>query len=191
MVNALTFLRAEHESVLGMLEVLEGAGPGAPGRDDMVANLVIAESRHETIEQEIFWPIVRDVVPGGDELADTAIGQEVEGEKLLDTIEHGKAGEEEYESALRQFLSAAREHIEYEQNEVWPRVREAVPESDLEDAGNRLEVARKRAPTRPHPKTPPNPAVLKTTGAMAAAVDKVRDALSGRSRHHPPETPPS
>ena len=74
-VNALTFLRAEHESVLGMLEVLEGSGPGSPGRDDMGANLVIAESRHEAIEQEILWPIVRDAVPGGDELADTAIGQ--------------------------------------------------------------------------------------------------------------------
>lgn len=114
-VNALTFLRAEHESVLGMLEVLEGSGPGSPGRDDMVANLVVAESRHEAIEQEVFWPIVRDAVPGGDELADTAIGQEMDGEKLLDTIEHGSAGDEDYESALREFLSAAREHIEYEQ----------------------------------------------------------------------------
>ncbi|BCN49375.1 hemerythrin [Prescottella equi] len=190
-VNALTFLRAEHESVLGMLEVLEGSGPGSPGRDDMVANLVVAESRHEAIEQEVFWPIVRDAVPGGDELADTAIGQEMDGEKLLDTIEHGSAGDEDYESALREFLSAAREHIEYEQKQVWPLVTEAVSASDLEDAGNRLEAARKRAPTRPHPNTPPRPAVLKTTGAMAAAVDKVRDVLSGRGRHHPPETPPS
>lgn len=191
MVNALTFLRAEHESVLGMLEVLEGSGPGAPGREEMVGNLVIAESRHEAIEQEIFWPIVRDVVPGGDELADTAIAQEMEGEKLLDKIEHGSPGEEEYESALRDFCGAAREHIEYEQDHVWPRVTDAVPASDLEEAGGRLERARKRAPTRPHPHTPPQPGVLKTTGAMAAAVDKVRDVLSGRSRHHPPETPPS
>ncbi len=102
----------------------------------MVANLVIAESRHEAIEQEVFWPIVRDAVTGGDELADTAISQEMDGEKLLDTIEHGSAGDEDYESALREFLSAAREHIEYEQNQVWPLVTEAVSASDLEDAGN-------------------------------------------------------
>lgn len=191
MVNALTFLRAEHESVLGMLEVLEGSGPGSPGRDDMVTNLVIAESRHEVIEQEIFWPIVREAVPGGDALADTAIGQEVNGEKLLDTIEHGSPGDEEYESALSEFLRAAREHIDFEQKEVWPRVTESVSAAKLEEAGNRLERARKRAPTRPHPNTPPQPGVLKTAGAMAAVVDKVRDALSGRGRHHPPETPPS
>lgn len=191
MVNALTLLRAEHESVLGMLELLEGSGPASPGRDDMVADLVVAESRHEAIEQEVFWPIVRQVVPGGDQLADTAIGQEMDGEKLLDTIEHSSPGAEEYESALRDFLGAARRHIEYEQDQVWPRVTESVPASDLEDAGHRLELARKRAPTRPHPNTPPRPAILKTTGAMAAAVDKVRDVLSGRGRHHPPETPPS
>lgn len=191
MVNALTFLRAEHESVLGMLEVLEGSSPGSPGRDDMVTNLVIAESRHEAIEQKIFWPIVRDAVPGGDELADTAIGQETDGEKLLDTIEHGVPGDEDYESALREFLRAARQHIEYEQDQVWPRVTESVSPAELEDAGDKLEKARKHAPTRPHPGTPPRPEAHRTAGVMAAAADRVRDVFSGRGRHHPPETPPS
>lgn len=191
MVNALTVLRADHESVLGMLEVIEGAGPGTPGRDGMVTDLVIAEARHEAIEQEIFWPIVRQVVPGGDDLADTAIGQETEGEKLLDAIEHSSPGDEKYESALAEFIRAARAHIEFEQTRVWPLVTESVPASDLEEAGGRIERARKRAPTRPHPKTPPQPGVLKSAGFVAAAVDRMRDALTGRGKHQPPETPPS
>src|ERR1700742_3096870 len=53
-MDALTFLRADHQSVLGMLEVLDGApqGSGAlgSGLDTLVTNLVIAKSRPERSE---------------------------------------------------------------------------------------------------------------------------------------------
>ena len=45
----------------------------------MVTNLVIAESQHEAIEEQFFWPAVREAVDNGDELADEAIAQEQEG----------------------------------------------------------------------------------------------------------------
>ena len=86
-MDALAFLRREHESVLGMFEVLDGAprGTGAQqsGLATMVENLVIAESQHEAIEEQLFWPAVRDALDDGDELADHAISQEEAGKKLL------------------------------------------------------------------------------------------------------------
>ncbi|MDF2586098.1 MAG: hemerythrin cation binding protein, partial [Mycobacterium sp.] len=65
-MDALTFLRQDHKSVLGMLEVLDGApegnGAAASGLRTMVTNLVIAESQHEAIEEQFFWPAVRDAL---------------------------------------------------------------------------------------------------------------------------------
>ena len=40
----------------------------------MVTNLIIAESQHEAIEEQFFWPAVRDALDDGDELAEQALG---------------------------------------------------------------------------------------------------------------------
>ena len=103
-MDALTFLRQDHKSVLGMLEVLDEApsasGAEISGLETMVTNLVIAESQHEAIEEQIFWPAVRDALEEGDALADDAIKQEQEGKKLLQRLADGKPGEAEYHEAL-------------------------------------------------------------------------------------------
>jgi hemerythrin-like domain-containing protein len=188
-VDALTFLREDHKSVLGMLEVLDGApsGSGAQssGLETMVTNLIIAESQHEAIEQQFFWPAVRDAI--GDGLADVAVEQEQEGKKLLQMLEDGKPGEPEYQQALADFVKAAREHILYEQDVVWPAFEAAVSLEEREKIGEKLEAAKKVAPTRPHPDTPANEAVQKTMGMGAAMVDHVRDAVTGRDSKNPPD----
>ena len=190
-MDALTFLRQDPKRVLGMLEVLNDApvGTGAEhsGLSTMVTNLIIAESQHEAIEEQIFWPKVRKALDDGDALADKAIEQEQAGKKLLQQLEDGAPGEPGYHQALREFVKAARAHIRYEQDVVWPLLREAVTEDELQDMGRKLETAKKVAPTRPHPDTPPNPAVLKTMGMATAVVDNVRDAVSGRAANNPPD----
>lgn len=188
-MDAITFLRQDHKSVLGLLETLDGApseaGAHASGLETMVNNLIIAESQHEAIEEQFFWPAVRDAI--GDGLADKAIEQEQAGKQLLQRLEDGTPGEPDYHEALQEFVTAAREHIAYEQDVVWPQVELAISREDLEKIGEKLEQAKKIAPTRPHPLTPPNPAVLKTMGTGAAVVDHVRDALTGRGKDNPPD----
>jgi hemerythrin-like domain-containing protein len=153
-MDALAFLREDHKSVLGMLEVLDGApsGSGADlsGLATMVTNLVIAESQHEAIEEQLFWPAVRDAVEGGDQLADVAVMQEQEGKKLLQALEDGNPGDPEYQQALRDFVKAGRDHISYEQDVVWPAFEAAVSREEREKLGEKLETAKKIAPTRPH-----------------------------------------
>ena len=82
-MDAITFLRQDHKSVLGMLEVLDdapsGSGSQTSGLETMVNNLIIAESQHEAIEEQFFWPAVRDTLEDGDALADEAIEQEQAG----------------------------------------------------------------------------------------------------------------
>lgn len=190
-MDALSFLRADHESVLGMFEVLDGAprGTGAveSGLATMVTNLVIAESQHEAIEEQLFWPAVRKALGNGDELAERAIGQEQEGKKLLQRLEDSKPGEADYHDALAEFIKAGRAHIAFEQDQVWPLFAAAVGKAELEQLGAKLETAKKVAPTRPHPDTPPNPMVQKTMGMGAAVVDHVRDAATGRAKDNPPD----
>jgi hemerythrin-like domain-containing protein len=190
-MDALTFLRAEHKSVLGMLEVLDGAprgdGATASGLDTMVTNLIIAESQHEAIEEQLFWPAVRKALDDGDALAEHAVQQEAAAKHLLQRLEDGSPGDADYQDALAEFVSAAREHIQYEQDVVWPRFSAAVDDAELTRLGEQLEAAKKVAPTRPHPDTPSDAVTQKTMGTAAAVVDHVRDAFSGRDEMNPPD----
>jgi hemerythrin-like domain-containing protein len=190
-MDALTFLRQDHKSVLGMLEVLDeaptGSGAEISGLATMVTNLVIAESQHEAIEEQFFWPAVRDALEDGDALADVAIEQEQDGKRLLQRLADGKPGEADYHEALQHFVKAGREHIAYEQDVVFPRFKAAVSQERLEKLGEKLERAKRIAPTLPHPDTPPNPLVLKTMGKVTAIADHVRDAFTGREADNPPD----
>jgi hypothetical protein len=77
--------------MLAELEAGPTASSGASSDDlamrkKMVEQLIIEESKHEALEEMYFWPAVREKLPGGDTLADTAIGQEQEGQEVLDKL---------------------------------------------------------------------------------------------------------
>ncbi len=190
-VDALTFLRADHEGVLGMFEVLDGAPSGEGAMDSglgtMVTNLIIAESQHEAIEEQLFWPFVRKALDNGDELADQAIAQEQEGKKLLQRLEDGGPGEADYHKALAAFIKAGRKHIAFEQDQVWPLLHSAVGHAELEQLGQKLLSPRRSRRRVPHPNTPPSSMVQQTIGSAAGIVDHARDVVTGRAGENPPD----
>lgn len=184
-MDALSYLHRDHQSVLAMLDTLEAppaAGAGVDDRRNLAQKLVIAESQHESIEEQLFWPAVRDALEDGDDLADQATHQEDEGKQLLQTIESAEAGTAEFEKALSEFISAAREHITFEETRVWPKLREAISPDDTLRLGEQLEAAKESAPTRPHPHTSSSGAAQKSVGKVAAVTDRLRDAATGRGR---------
>ena len=88
----------------------------------------------------------------------------------------------EFPARLRQFIAIGRAHIDFEETEVWPWVRLALSEQELDDLGAQLEQGKRIAPTRPHPNLPCTPEVLKVAAPIAGAADRIRDVLAGRNR---------
>lgn len=188
MANVFEVLSRDHEEVERMLAEFEKGPTAASGADadqlalrkKMAETLVIEESKHEAVEEMYFWPTVRDRLPDGGRLADEATGQEQEAKKVLTALDKADADDPDFERLLGQFITAGREHIAFEENQVWPGLRAALGGSEADELGAKLEQAKKTAPTRPHPGTPPSPTVLKAAGPVAAAADKARDAATGR-----------
>ena len=188
MADAFDVLAQDHAEVRQMLAQLElgairqgSAGPEQlTKRKELAQRLVIEESRHEAVEEMYFWPAVREHLPNGDELADTAIGQEDEGKEVLDRLDKLHAGEPEFEKLLAEFIGAGREHIDFEETQVWPGLRAALTAEQSQEIGSKMEAAKKTAPTRPHPRTPSSHGALKATAPVAAAADKARDAITHR-----------
>ncbi len=179
MTDAIELLRCDHDELRRLLSALE-TGPvvanGGSAHSGLVAQLVMAASGHEAIEEQYFWPLVRRRVQNGPRLADEAVVQEQDVKRLLDLLEkHGSD-----KARLRQVIAISRAHIDFEETEVWPGVRLALSEQELGDLGAQLEQAKRLAPTRPHPHMPCTPEVLKVAAPIAGATDRIRDALGGR-----------
>ena len=188
MADAFEILAHDHAEVKQMLTQLQlgAVRQGDAGaehltqRKRLAEQLIIEESRHEAVEEMYFWPAVREHLPNGDELADTAIGQEDEGKEVLDQLGKLDVGDPEFERLLAEFTRAGREHIDYEETQVWPELRAALTVDQSQEIGRKMEAAKKTAPTRPHPHAPSSPGALKVTGPVAAAADKARDAITHR-----------
>ena len=188
MADAFEILAHDHAEVKQMLTQLELGAVRQGGADaeqltqrkKLAEQLIIEAARHEAVEEMYFWPAVREHLRNGDELADTAIGQEDEGKEVLDKLGKLDAGDPEFEKLLAEFTRAGREHIDYEETRVWPQLRAALSAEQSQEIGRKLAAAKKTAPTRPHPHTPSSPGMLKATGPVAAAADKARDAITHR-----------
>jgi hemerythrin-like domain-containing protein len=149
-------------------------------RKKMVQQLVIEESKHEAVEEMYFWPAVREHLSDGDDLANQAQEQEQEGKEVLDRLDKLAPEDEQFEAQLAQFTQAGRAHIAFEETTVWPSLRSALTAERAEELGRELAEGKENAPTRPHPKTPASPGLLKAAGPAVAAADRLRDAATGR-----------
>lgn len=190
MPDAFEVLRTDHAEVEQMLAALENtpgqmAGAGQTvlaARQEVAQRLVIDSSRHEAAEEQHFWPLVRERLTDGDDLADQAIAQEQEAKGTLARLDKLDASDAEFDQVLDAFIPAARRHIEFEETGVWPGLRQALSATEARDLGDKLAKAKEHGPTRPHPHASASPETLKAAGPAVAAVDRVRDAVTGRGR---------
>jgi hypothetical protein len=73
---------------------------------------------------------------------------------VLDKLDRLHAGEPEFEKLLAEFTGAAREHIDFEETQVWPGLRAALTAEQSQEIGSKMEAGKKTAPTRPATRSP-------------------------------------
>src|SRR6058998_3362825 len=72
----------------------------------------------------------------------------------LSELEGLPASDERFDPKMRVLMESVRHHVEEEENELFPKVRDALTMQELEDMGDALQSAKEAAPTRPHPACP-------------------------------------
>jgi hypothetical protein len=190
MPDVFTVLGQDHAEVKQMLDELENGPTRVSGastaqlqdRKQLAQALIIAESKHEAVEEEFFWPVVRDLSGDGAELARQGTRQEQDAKIALDRLDEADPADDEFEVLVTAAIRDGRAHIAFEEERVWPRLREVLNPAGAEHLGEQLMRGKDTAPTRPHPQVPPRPGVLKATGPVAAIVDRLRDIVTGRGK---------
>jgi len=193
MPDVFDVLRADHAAITQMLVELE-AGPSASGgasgpqldaRGEIAAALIIACAKHEAVEEQYFWPTVRDRVSNGSDLAAHAISQEEDAKHVLARLEKIAPSDLDFDDLLTRFNPAGREHMAYEEQYVWPALRQTLTAADAEQLGTKLIDGKKLAPARPLPARPASRVVLTTAGPPGTAVTWRPSDLDKRRRMAP------
>ena len=76
-------------------------------------------------------------------------------------------------------MESVRHHVEEEQDDLFPKARRLLGKDFLEELGERMEKAKKIAPTRPHPRAPDQPPGNLVAGTVAAVMDRAKDMVRG------------
>jgi hypothetical protein len=168
-----------HELRVLCVDLGDLAGP-AQRRRRVAEVLVAALARHLSAEEQYLYPTVRAVLPDGGTMADHEIVADLQIRRTLRRLHRGRPGENGYERLVHALGAQVARHVDEASRRIFPRLRRACTEGELVRLGNRIEIAREAAPTRPHPSTPARPPWNKVVDPGLGVVDKLRDALSRR-----------
>lgn len=188
-VDALTLLHEQHLEVEALFGELERLQPQAQGGGDalieerrrVVDQIVAKLMQHANVEEEHFYPALRDA--GAGDLADEALRQHREAERVTASVDRMSPDNLDFDAQARALISDVREHVRLEETQIFPRIEAALSLSQRQELGQRLAAATKHAPTRPHPRSPsPSSGVGKVMARGAAVADRLRDAATRRKK---------
>ena len=177
LISVITKDHREVESIFKELET--GAGPGT--RKDLVDHVIAELVRHSIAEEQHMYPAARKYLDDGDKIADHEIEEHAEAEEVMKQLEGLKPEEPKFEELLNKLMQDVRHHIEEEEGDLLPKLRAACSPEELAELGEKIQRAKKIAPTRPHPSAPSKPPANLILAPGTAFIDKIRDALSGRN----------
>ena len=119
-------------------------------RAEVVREICTALSAHAAIEEQIFYPEVRDALDAND-LLDEAEVEHGSIKALIDALSSGHPGHDLFDAQVTVLKEYVKHHVKEEEEELFPKVKRA--DLDLEDMGRRLKAAKAELEARPAGKT--------------------------------------
>jgi hemerythrin-like domain-containing protein len=181
--DAIALLKADHREVERLFKAFEKAGSAAHKSKRKLVDQMIAElSRHAAIEEEVLYPAARDEVAAavGDVLEALEEHHVVKWE-LQELIDLDPTGER-FDAKVTVMAEHVRHHVREEEGELFPLLRSQLGRKRLLELGEALEAAKKKAPTRPHPRSPDEAPGNLVPTAVSGVMDKATDLVKSVRR---------
>jgi hemerythrin superfamily protein len=175
--DIITELTKDHDEVRAIFAKLR-QDPAPQQREELVREMTVELVKHSVAEEVHLYPLIREVFPEGNQLADHEIEEHAEVEKALKSLEKMDPSDAQYMSTVHTVIDDVTHHAQEEEDDVFPRLRQTCSPEQLRELGNKIRATKKVAPTHPHPSAPDTPPANKILGPMAGLVDRVRDAIT-------------
>lgn len=173
-MDAITLLKADHKAVKRLFREFEKLGDRATiGRREVVDKIIHELSAHAAIEEQLFYPVARSAVAEAEDQVLEALEEHHVVKWLLSELEHLPADAERFKAKVTVLIESVEHHADEEESDLFPKVRAAMGRKALAELGARMEQAKKRAPSRPHPRLPDTPPGNVALAPAVALVDRV------------------
>jgi hemerythrin superfamily protein len=180
-MDAIELLAHDHRMVEQLFRDYEAAANDSQRRG--VVEIAIRElSKHAALAELMVYPLAKQVLSDGDKVVDQRLSHDMAVKKTLLALDELNEGDQRTNDLWNQLQREAEQHVRAEEDELLPKLRDAVDEQALTELGEALDKAKEVAPTRPHPKAPEEPPALALAGPVAAIYDRLRDRLQGRPK---------
>ena len=139
-MKATVILKKDHRMVSGLLMTLEVT----PKFSSMARRALFDQIRnslmvHTQVEEEIFYPAVRNLMFGGESgKVDEAYREHQTVKDLLNQMSHMDVTSDEFDRRCVELKENIQHHVEEEENQMFPLVTSRMSAERLEDIGERI-----------------------------------------------------
>jgi hemerythrin superfamily protein len=152
-------LKAEHKEIRKVFRDFEKAGPNATkAKGDLVTRMIELLTVHTYLENEVMYPEVRRLVP---ELEDDVLESYEEhhvADVLVTELFAMSPDAERFDAKTTVLIESVTHHMDEEEQDWFPKVRQALGRTQLSQLGERMLEAKQKAP-----RSPAQPSALKKT----------------------------
>jgi iron-sulfur cluster repair protein YtfE (RIC family) len=161
--DAIVFLKEEHKQMKRVFREFEKNKTDAGRRGEIVRRMIELLTIHTYLENEIMYPEVRRLLPQIEDDVLESYEEHHVADVLCQELWSMDPAEDHYPAKTTVLIENVEHHMEEEEQEWFPKVREGVGRKSLQDMGQRMIDRRPSAP-----RTPTEPEALKK------AMDAVR-----------------
>jgi hemerythrin superfamily protein len=176
--DAIALLKADHKTVETLFRKFEQAGTNAKKLKRKLVDQIVRElAVHAVIEEQILYPALRTRGEKFEDPVLEALEEHHVAKWLLKELESLPAEAERFNAKVKVLIENVRTHVAEEERGLFPKMRKAFTPAELREMAQALTVAKKAAPTRPHPRAPDTPPGNMVAGAVSAVLDMGKDAV--------------
>lgn len=147
-LDGLTLIINDHRNVDDFFTAYEQATePDKKLR--IVAKIIEDLTIHAHIEEQVLYPLVRSRLNDGEELFEHSLQEHQEAKQVLAQIEQTDVTDTQFDIKVHELIQEVRHHVEEEESDMLPRLKQAVSEEELAQLGMQLRMAKSHAPVSP------------------------------------------
>ncbi|GAA3818408.1 hemerythrin domain-containing protein [Nocardioides panacisoli] len=157
--DAIVLLKQDHKEIRRLFREFQQAGENATARKGKLVDRIIELlTVHTYIENEVMYPRVRELLPDLEDDVLESYEEHHVADVLVVELAGMKPDAERFDAKTTVLIESVTHHIEEEESDWFPKVREGLGRKTLQEIGAEMEQARKKAPKRPS-----QPSALKKT----------------------------
>nr|WP_229416292.1 hemerythrin domain-containing protein [Massilia sp. PDC64] len=125
--DAIALLIADHREVSEMFEQFEQLGDRATtSKEKLKDKICKALIAHTTIEEEIFYPAVREAkIEEGEDMVDEAVVEHASAKDLIKQLQEMQPDDELYDAKVKVLGEQVEHHVKEEEKEMFPKVKKS------------------------------------------------------------------